>query len=71
MREEVQEGEEDGGGLLHSEEAVEGPFSVELDDGGEEGRVAGEAGFGYDVLAGVVAFLWAGPEEELMLEGCE
>jgi len=33
VREEVEEGEEDGEGFLHAEEAVKGPFSVELDDG--------------------------------------
>jgi len=37
----VEEGEEDGKGLLHAEEAVEWPFAVELDDGGEVGWVAG------------------------------
>lgn len=33
----VEDGEDDGEGLLHAEDAVEGPFAVELDDG--EGRV--------------------------------
>lgn len=54
---------------MHAEEAVEGPFPVELHDGREEGWIAREACFGYDVLAGVVAFLGAGPEEEAVLEG--
>lgn len=30
MGEVVEEGEEDGGRLLHAEEAVKGPFAVEL-----------------------------------------
>ena len=69
MGEEVEEAEEHGGGLLHAQEAVEGPFAVELEDGLEVGRFAGEALGGYDVLAGVVAFGGAGPEEEAVLEG--
>ena len=69
VSEEVEEGEEDGGGLLHAEEAVEGPFAVVLEDGGEVGRVAGEAVGGGYVLAGVVAFRRAGPEEEAVVEG--
>lgn len=52
VREEVEEGEEDGEGLLHAEEAVEGPFAVELDDGfGGSDALVGDY-----VLAGVVAF---------------
>ena len=47
---------------MHPEEAVEGPFSVELDD--VFGR--GDALVGDDVLAGVIAFGWAVPEEELV-----
>jgi hypothetical protein len=60
----VEEGEEDGEGLLDAEEAVEGPFAVELDDGFKVGRVAEEAVLGYDVLAVVAAFGGAIPEEE-------
>ena len=60
MCEEVKEGEEDREGFLHAEETVEGPFAVELHDG-----CGGGDAFGGDyVLAGVVAFLGAGPEEE-------
>lgn len=61
---EVAEGEEHGEGLLHAEEAVEGPFTVEL----HHWLVAGEAGGGDDVLAGVVAFGGAGPEQEAEVE---
>jgi hypothetical protein len=68
--EEVEEREEDGEGLLHTEEAVEGPFAVELDDGLAVGRVAGFALVGYQVLAGVIAFRGTIPEEEAALEGC-
>ena len=68
--EEVEEGEEDRGGLLDAEEAVEGPFAVVLDYGGEVGGVSGEARERGVVLAGVVAFGGAGPEEEAVLEGC-
>lgn len=66
MREVVEEAEDDGEGLLHAHEAVEGPFSMELVDVGvEEGR-----GCGDDVLARVVAFGGAGPEKEAAVEGC-
>jgi hypothetical protein len=60
VREEVEEGEEDGEGLLHAEEAVEGPFAMELHDGfGGCDALVGDY-----VLAGVVAFRWAIPEEQ-------
>jgi hypothetical protein len=42
---------------------------VELEDGLAVGRVAGFAGVGYDVLASVVAFGGAVPEEKTALEG--
>jgi hypothetical protein len=42
---------------------------VELEDGFEVGWVSGEARLRYDVLAGVVAFGGAVPEEEAVLEG--
>jgi len=47
---------------------VEGPFAVELEDGPVVGDGAGEAAGGDDVLAGVVAFGGAGPEEEAVVE---
>jgi hypothetical protein len=63
--EEVAEGPEDAEGLLHAEEAVEGPLAVELDDG-----LAGlDAAVGDDVLAAVVALAGAVPEEEAVEEG--
>ena len=63
------EGEDHGEGLLHAEEAVEGPFAVELQDRLSVGWVPRQARVGYDVLAGVVAFGGAGPEEEAVVEG--
>ena len=68
MREEVEEAEEDGGGFLHAQEAVEGPFAVVLDDRGEVWGFARESLGGDDVLAEIVAFGGAGPEEEAVLE---
>lgn len=65
VRPEVAEGEEHGEGLLHADEAVKGPFAVELDDV----EVGGDAGDGDDVLAGVVAFGGTVPEEEATGEG--
>jgi hypothetical protein len=62
---EVEEREEDGEGLLHAEEAVEGPFPVELD----YFYISCDALVGDYVLAGVVAFCWAVPEKEAVEEG--
>jgi hypothetical protein len=60
MREVIKERKDYAKGLLHTHEAIEGPFSVELVDmGWGEGEGLG----GYDVLACVVAFGGAGPEE--------
>lgn len=64
MHEEIDEGEEDGEGLLHAEESVERPFSVELKDG----LRVGDTLIGDYVLAGVVAFGGAVPEQEFMEE---
>jgi hypothetical protein len=50
---------------LEAEGAAERPFAVELHDGFGAGLAAG----GDDVLAGVVAFGGAGPEEEAAVEG--
>jgi hypothetical protein len=69
MSEEVEEGEEDRGWLLYAEKAPERPFPVELHDGVEVRRVAGEALVGDDVLADVIAFRRTRPEEEAVLEG--
>lgn len=65
MREEVEEGEEDGEGFLHSQETVKRPFPVELN------YVFGcfDALIGDDVLAGIIAFCWAIPEKESVEEG--
>lgn len=60
----VEEREDDGEGFLHAKDAVEGPFTVKLDDG--EGRVLRDAHVGDYVLAGIVAFGGAGPEEQTM-----
>ena len=57
---EVSEGEEDAEGLLHAEEAAERPFAVELDDGFR----GGDALVRDDVLARVVAFGGAVPEQD-------
>lgn len=67
VRPEVGSREEHRQGLLDAEEARKGPLAVELDDG-EGGRFAGG---GDDVLAGVVAFRGAVPEEEAEVEGCQ
>lgn len=64
MGEEIKEGEKDGEGFLHAEEAVEGPFAMELDDG----FGIGDALRGDYVLAGVVALGGAVPEEETVKE---
>lgn len=69
--EKVHEAEDDAKGLLHAQETVEGPFTVELEDWFAVRRVAGEACVCYDVLTGVVAFRGAVPEEETVLESWE
>lgn len=66
VRPEVGGGEKHREGFLDAEEACEGPFAVELDDG--EG--GGFAGGGDYVLASVVAFGGAVPEEEPEVESC-
>ena len=71
MSQEVEQGEDDGEGLLHAQEAVEGPFAVELEDGFAVGWVAGEALVSDDVLACVVAFRRAVPEQDAMLQCCQ
>ena len=53
---------------MHAEQAVEGPFAMELDDWREVGWIAGQSLFGYDVLAGVIAFGGAVPKEEAVEE---
>jgi hypothetical protein len=70
VSEEIEQRKDDGKRFLHAEETVKGPFAVELEDWFAVRGFAGEAGVGYDVLAGVVAFGGAGPEEEAVLECC-
>ena len=64
VRKIIEQGEEDGERFLDAEEAVEGPFAVELVDRIEIGMVPRQSRVCYDVLAGIVAFSWASPEEE-------
>lgn len=56
MCEEVEQREEDAGWLLNACKAIEWPLAVELEDGLQIGRVAGESRLRCDMLAGVVAF---------------
>lgn len=69
VREEVEEGEEDGEGFLNAEKAVEWPFPVKLDDGIEHRWVTRQTPVGDDLLTCVVAFGRACPEEEAEVEG--
>jgi len=62
--EEVEEREDDAEWFLHPHEAVEGPFAVELKDWLAVWWVPRQSRVRHDVLAGVVAFGGAGPEEE-------
>lgn len=55
-------------GLLHAQEAPERPLAVELHD--RLGRGGGEALLRDDVLAGVVTFCGAAPEEEAVEDCC-
>ena len=67
VREEVEEAEADRGRLLNPYEAVEGPFAVELENGLEVGWVASESLVGNYVLAGIIAFGGAGPQQEAVV----
>lgn len=68
MREEVEQTEQHRGRLLHAQESPKRPFPVVLEDGFEVWRIAGYSFFGDDVLADVVAFGRAVPEEKTVLE---
>lgn len=70
VRQEVEEAEENGGRLLHAQEAVEGPFAMELEDRFDVRRFAREAPVGHDMLAGIVALCWTGPEQETVFKRC-
>jgi hypothetical protein len=65
VSEEVEERKEDAEGLLHSQKTVEWPFAMEL----HNGLLSCDTLVGYDVLAGIIAFGGAVPEEELVKEG--
>jgi hypothetical protein len=43
---------------------------VELEHGLEVWRLTSYSSVGYDVLAGIVTFGWAVPEEEAVDDGC-
>lgn len=60
----IEDGEEDGEGLLHAKEPFERPFPVEL----FSCVTVGDARGGYSALAGIVAFRGASPEEETEVE---
>lgn len=64
MREEIKEGKEDREGFLHAEKTIKGPFAVELND--RLGRF--DALVGDYMLASIIAFRGASPEEESMEE---
>jgi hypothetical protein len=54
---------------LHTEEAVKGPFAVELEDGFAVGGLTSLTLVSDYVLADIVAFCWTVPEKETALEG--
>lgn len=68
MRKKIEKGEEDGEGLLDPDEAVKGPFSVELDDRIKHWWIARQAPAGNYLLTCVVAFRRTGPEKEAEVE---
>lgn len=61
----IEDGEEDGEGLLHAEQPFERPFTMEL----LNFVAVHDARGGYRALAGIVAFGGAGPEEKAEVEG--
>ena len=64
----VEQAEDDGEGLLHAEEAVEGPFAMKLEDRLAVGGLTSLTLVGDYVLADIVAFCWTVPEKEAPLE---
>lgn len=64
MSEEVQGGEEDREGLLHAKNAMERPFPMVL----HYGQIRGNALRRDDMLAGIITFRGARPEEESVEE---
>ena len=65
---EIHEREEHREGLLHAQKAVEWPFAVVLEDGLAVRWLSRQALVRHDVLAGVVAFGRAVPQQEAMLQ---
>lgn len=64
MRVAVEDGEEDGERLLHTEKPFERPFPMEL----LGGLAARDARGGYRVLTSIIALRGAGPEEKAEVE---
>jgi len=67
----VEQTEDDGEGLLHPQEPIEGPFAMELEDGFSVWRIAGFSLVRDYVLAGVIALVRARPEKEATLKRFE
>lgn len=61
MSKEVEKREENGECLLHAEDPVERPLSMELDYRVEHRRVTGNPAIGDNMLAGIVALGRASP----------
>ena len=68
VREVVEQREDDGEGLLHAHEAVEGPFAVELVYWLHVRRVALQPPVRYDVLACIIALGRAVPQQDAPVE---
>ena len=67
MCQEVEQREEDAGGLLYSQEPIKRPFAMILDDRFEVGWISGQTFIGDDVLADIITFCWACPKEKASL----
>lgn len=61
MRREIEEGEEHRKGLLHPQHPAEGPFTMELNHRAQHWGVSRNSFIGDNMLAGIIAFGWAGP----------
>ena len=70
MGQEVHQGEEDREGLLYSKKPIEGPFPMILNNWTDHRRISRNPTISNDMLAGVVAFGGACPEQETKVERC-
>lgn len=65
---EVEEGEKHREGFLHPQDSAEWPLAMELDYRIQHWWIACDSAVGNDMLTGVVALGWAGPEKQSVVQ---